>query len=267
MATNYELAMLMLPHLIRWAQGAWDTPHYCSDLSKIIHHNSNQIGAVLGVVQDILDDVAKESHKGNVPTLNCLVQNKETGIPSYGFEYVDKKYNSLSNAEKRAFARAENEKAHKYDWTWVIEKLGLKLNYCEQVLPVKYANVGEGEEHKAIKQYIASNPDMVGIKKVLGEGETEHLLLSGDRIDVFFRCKNNMHYAVEVKPSTSDDADILRGIFQCVKYKAVMDSERVWYGGNYENETVLVVSRELSERNKCVAVDLGVRYIERFKCI
>ena len=53
--------------------------------------------------------------------------------------------------------------------------------------------------------------------------ETEKGLPSGDSIDVSF--ENNGHWVgVEVKSETSDDLDILRGLYQCVKYQAVMES-------------------------------------------
>ena len=101
MATNRVLALRMFPHLIRWAQGAWNVPHFYSDLAASINHLSNQIGAPLGMVQDILDGLTSKHYKTNVPTLNCLVQSKTTGIPSYGFEYVAKRYNELSDEEKK----------------------------------------------------------------------------------------------------------------------------------------------------------------------
>ena len=41
MATVKDLAMKMIPVLIRWAQGAWDKPHYYSDLSKAVGYNSS----------------------------------------------------------------------------------------------------------------------------------------------------------------------------------------------------------------------------------
>ena len=268
MATNKELALQMFPHLIRWAQGAWNIPHYYSDLAACINHHSNQIGAPLGIVQDILDELASKHHKTNVPTLNCLVQSKKNGVPSYGFEYVAKRYNDLSDEEKKALAAAENKKAHDYDWSWVIDELNLKIipfqNNTEPFIFHKNSKGGEGAEHKAIKEYVMNHPTSVGIRLVKNR-EKEHPILSGDRVDVYFECGNKKHYAVEIKPSSSDEADILRGIFQCVKYKAVMDAERVRYGGNYENDALLVIAGTMSSENKQTAIDLGLKYIENFK--
>ena len=82
MATNKEWAMRMIPVLIRWAQSSWDKTHYYSHLSKAVGHKTNQIGSVMGLIQDILDELKEKYGRNNIPTLNGLVQNKGTGLPS-----------------------------------------------------------------------------------------------------------------------------------------------------------------------------------------
>ena len=44
-----------------------------------------------------------------------------------------------------------------------------------------------------------------------------------------------------------------------------MDAERVVYADNYDNEVLLVLGGSMSDVNKQIALDLGVRYIENFK--
>ena len=89
--------------------------------------------------------------------------------------------------------------------------------------------------------------------------------MSGDRLDVYFECKKKRHYAIEVKPKSSPEGDILRGVYQCVKYKAVMDAMRVVENDNYENNTILVIAGEMTDFVRQVANDLNVRYIEGFR--
>ena len=74
--TNREWALKMIPILVRWAQGAWDKPHYYSDLTAAVGHKTNQIGSVMGTIQDILDDLQKQTGK-KIPTLNSLVQQRK----------------------------------------------------------------------------------------------------------------------------------------------------------------------------------------------
>lgn len=268
MATNKEWALKMIPVLVRWAQGAWDKPHYYSDLTAAVGHKTNQIGNVMGTIQDIIDDLQKQSGK-KIPTLNCLVFSKSSDLPSDGFDYVIKNYSKLSPDSQKGEVRKLNLQAHLYDWNWVLDSLGLqpaKIFSSDDLSKMKttgHGVGGEGKEHKSIKEYICSHPESIGIKKVV-IAKTEHDILSGDRLDVYFECRGNKHIAIEVKPSSSPDYDITRGIFQCVKYQAVMDAARVADYGNYNNEVILVLAGVMSDKNKQLANDLAIHYIEQF---
>ncbi len=268
MATNREWALKMIPVLVRWAQGTWDKPHYYSDLSTAVGHKTSQIGKVMEIIQDSFDNLQKRTGK-RIPTLNSLVCSKSTGIPSDGFDYVIKDYSKLSLDSKKGEVRMLNLQAHQYDWNWVLDSLGLqpaKIFSSDDLSEMKKTNYdigGEGTEHNLIKEYICSHPESIDIKKVI-LAKTENTILSGDRLDVYFECKGNKHIAVEVKPSSSPEYDITRGIFQCVKYQAVMDAARVADYGNYENEVILVIAGIMSEKNKQLANDLAIHYIEKF---
>ncbi len=268
--TRRELALMMIPVLIRWAQTSWDKPHYYADLSAAVGFGSNQIGDVLGEINDIMDEVAKQSGK-TIPPLNALVQNKTTKLPSDGFDYVIPNYSKLSPASKAGEVARLNHRAHQYNWDWVLKELDLEpaILFTEKEVKAlekkSYVGFGggEGAEHKKLKEFVAMNPEMVGIKNVV-LAENEHGLLSGDSLDVYFELRNGNRVAVEIKPSTSPNEDVTRGIFQCVKYKAVMDAMRVVDYGRYENDTLLVVAGTLSEANKKLAKDLGIKFIEGF---
>ena len=227
MATNKEWALKMIPVLVRWAQGAWDKPHYYSDLTAAVGHKTNQIGNVMGTIQDIIDDLQKQSGK-KIPTLNCLVFSKSSDLPSDGFDYVIKNYSKLSPDSQKGEVRKLNLQAHLYDWNWVLNSLGLQ--------PAK----------------IFSSDDLSKMKS------TAHGV---------FECRGNKHIAIEVKPSSSPEYDITRGIFQCVKYQAVMDAARVADYGNYNNEVILVMAGVMSDKNKQLANDLAIHYIEQFNIL
>lgn len=126
-----------------------------------------------------------------------------------------------------------------------------------------YGTGGEGENHKRIKDFIYDHPEVVGIKD-FKEREKEYILLSGDRLDVFFKLDNGSSLAVEVKPSTSPDADILRGLFQCVKYKVIMDAEDKIHAKKNNNSSILVIGGSLSVENQIVRDTLGIKVIENF---
>ena len=71
--------------------------------------------------------------------------------------------------------------------------------------------------------------------------------------------------AIEVKPSISPDQDIARGVFQCVKYYAVMDALRNIECKDYEIEVLLVTAGNFSSQNKVLAEELDVEYVEGLK--
>ena len=96
----------------------------------------------------------------------------------------------------------------------------------------------------------------------------EYTLLSGDRLDVYFQLKDGTQVAVEVKSEISDDADILRGIYQCVKYDAVLKAERCVHcgkGDNYPVKVILVLEREMPMEKISVASLLNVCYKDNIK--
>jgi hypothetical protein len=272
MATNKEWARKMIPVLIRWARSSWDKPHYYSNLSEAVGHHTNQIGGIMATIQDILDNLSLQKQK-TIPTLNGLTRNKKSGLPSDGFDYVIENYSNLSEDSKMGEVNKLNYMAHLYDWDWVLNELQLEPDMIyvpdeiekKRVL-LKHGYGGEGAEHKALKNYVQQNPDKFGIKRVL-YSSTEKMLLSSDRLDVYFETQSNMHVAVEVKPQTAPEEDVMRGIFQCVKYKAVMDAERVADYGRYENEVILVIGGEMSLSNKQLASDLGIKYFDNVTTI
>ena len=91
----------------------------------------------------------------------------------------------------------------------------------------------------------------------------EHILLSGDRLDVFFELDDGQKIAVEIKPSTSPDADVLRGLYQCIKYKSILDAEDKVHGEKANNSAILVLGGELSPENRKVRDTLDIKVYEK----
>ena len=261
MATNQEWALKMIPVLVRWAQTSWDKPHYYSHLSAAVGHKTDHIGGILGIIHDIISELSAKTGR-DIPTLNCLVLYKSTGLPAYGFDYVVPNYSQLTDERKKIEVRRLCNLAHIYDWTWVLKELNLEEYRLNVDVGTFVGGGGEGEEHKQLKKYIAEHPRCIGVKKrEITKIEKEKLLLSGDKLDVYFECTNR-RVAVEVKPQSSFDGDVLRGIFQCVKYQSVMEATSVVDNSNCKNEVFLVVGGELSDSNRLIANELCINYIE-----
>jgi hypothetical protein len=154
-------------------------------------------------------------------------------------------------------------------WNWVLSSLGLSPSVIdtkasEEIIRSDkfYGSGGEGENHKRLKEYVYNHPEVVGIKG-FKKREMEHILLSGDRLDVFFELNDGQKIAVEIKPSTSPDADVLRGLYQCVKYKSILDAEDKVHGEKANNSAILVLGGELSPENRKVRDTLDIKVYEK----
>lgn len=261
---------LMIPVMIHWAKTGHNE-HTYGDLAHAIGKSKFLgIGHALYFVQQVLDNLSTKSCR-EIPTLNSLCKNAKTMLPSEGFEFVSPQYNDLDENGKRVFVKGLDSNAMNFPhWDWVLKELELKeaVPFTEEQLEAiknpRCIYDGEGEEHKALKYYICQHPESINYKDV-DFAETEHILPSGDRLDVYFELSDGTHVAIEVKPGISPDQDIARGVFQCVKYYAVMDALRNIECKDYEINVLLVTAGKISSQNKVLAEELDVEYVEGFK--
>ena len=86
-----------------------------------------------------------------------------------------------------------------------------------------HARRGEGPNHKALRLWIAKNPRRVRRAYANFETDTEVVLESADRVDVVYYGPAST-VVIEVKSLDSDELDLRRGVFQCIKYRAVMEA-------------------------------------------
>lgn len=262
-----------IPILIRWAQNGITNNHY-KDLNRELGYTTfSGIGHVLGCVEIVIKELsATPEFKGTpIPTLNALCTNSSTNLPSYGFEFVLKIYASLSKEEQRRIVSSYNDEALRYQhWDKVLKALCLSPSVAyskadeEKVKMGTFSKYSEGQFHKEMKAYIKEHPESIGLTNVTVRDE-ERVLLSGDRLDVYFQQKDNTRIAVEVKSRISPDEDILRGLYQCVKYKAILDAENKVHGDPYNSRVILVLEGFLSDSNYQVKDSLGVEVVENFK--
>lgn len=267
-----ELVSNAIPVLIRWAQSGITTNTY-GDLSQELGRprNFRYIGEVLGKVETVLRCLRKDLAQKDIPTLNALVNKTgKTDLPSSGFVFVSKGYEKLPIELKKVVTEAYNQKAIEYqNWDLVLQALCLKPSVAmsekdeKSIRCGKYSRGGESPQHKALKEYIFTHPDSIEVRNVV-KSDTEFILLSGDRLDVYFEQKDGSRIAVEVKSKISDDADILRGLYQCVKYKSILDAENKTHGVFDSTRSVLVIEGSLSESNRQVKNSLGIKVIEGF---
>lgn len=87
------------------------------------------------------------------------------------------------------------------------------------LLKNKYGNGGEGENHKALKIFIANNAKLLGIDKVL-KVDIEHTFASWDIVDILIESVD-YDYTIEIETNI-----VMPGCHQAIKYRALRCAEK-----------------------------------------
>ena len=264
-----ERARKTVPLLVRQARAGM--PIYYSYLAEELGMpNPRNLNYVLGSVGKSMASLSNVWSE-KVPPLQCLVVNKGTGLPGDGIGWflLDKEgFAELPLRQRRAIVDAELQHIYAYSrWGEVLQALSLKPVQTDFSPILESAahyvgGGGEGARHLALKRYVAANPTAIGLSARTPFGETELPLPSGDCLDVSFRHKG-VWIAVEVKSAISPQADIVRGLFQCVKYRAVLEAVQLAEDRPQNARAILVLETQFPERLVALRNLLGVEIVEK----
>lgn len=247
-----QRARAALPLLVRQAE-AGNTIFYSDLADELGMPNPRNLNFVLGSIGQTMENLSKSSGK-HVPPIQCLVVNRATGFPGEGIGWFlekPKDFVALPKGKQRALVKAALQQVYAYPyWHDVLEHLNLQPAGAavipqNQNTPSGFGG-GESPAHKALKEYVALHPDIVGLHPDVDDGETEAPLLSGDSLDVSFTTPE-LWVAAEVKSRISDALDIQRGLFQCIKYKAVMQAQALAEARHIDVRVVLVLEATLPQ--------------------
>jgi hypothetical protein len=205
---------------------------------------------VLGSVGQALKALSR-SWKENIPPIQCLVINKNTGLPGEGIGWFitnKQDFRKLSRKQQRLLVEAELQKVFSYQkWPEVLSAFGLaptSEDYSKILSKAQeFRGGGESENHKRLKNFVALHPELISLPNG-AFGEVEYSLPSGDSLDVLFKHKADW-IGVEVKSEISNPQDIVRGMFQCVKYRAVIEAYQAVMALPQSARTVLVLEHSL----------------------
>ena len=262
-----ERARRALPILVRQAK-AHQTMFYGELAAELGAPNPRTMNYPLGAIGQALLDL-KRTWGRPVPPIQALVVNRATGLPGDGIEaYAPSAadFKKASRQERQLIVREMLLEVFTYpDWDLVLEALELRPTSGPPLPPVsevvRWGGGGEGAEHHALKNAVAQNPDWVGLRKRLRPGETEAPLYSGDLLDVLFE-DSRQRTAVEVKGRSAPRSDIVRGLFQCVKYEAVLNAEARVSGLRRDCEAVLALGGVLPRDLVDLGHTLGVKVFQ-----
>jgi len=265
-----ERARRALPLLVRQAQ-AFQPITYSDLASELGMSNPRTLNYVLGAIGQALKRLAVD-WAVDIPAIQCLVVNKHTGLPGEGVGWFITSlddFKKLNRKQQRNIVQAELQRVFAFNrWPAVLEEFGLKpkpLDY-RTILHQAASFVGGGESthHRALKEFVAGHPDVIGLPSSVGPGETEHPLPSGDCLDVFFQDHDDF-VAVEVKSSLSNTADVVRGMFQCIKYRAVMEALQATRGLAQNARAILVLQGEVPAELIPMRNVLGIEVVEKIE--
>lgn len=204
-----------------------------------------QYGKPAGMIGEALIETGLEWGK-SIPPINAIVVNEKTQLPGVGVDYYLKlpgqsegSNMALSQNKKRELVLEIHKQIYEYEhWDKILEEYGLKpiklgiddedkdTSKIAQPRRSGWSDEGESQEHKNLKEYIANNPQAVGLPTNTPRGRMEYRFGSADTADVVFGTEELGYLGVEVKSKISNAADLNRGVFQAVKYQALLQAEQ-----------------------------------------
>lgn len=203
-----------------------------------------------------------------IPPITVLIVNGDTNLPSEGVDgflgrYVSKSTTDhLTESNRVAMIQRATDEVYAYPrWREVAAYFGVEVATPENQ-PIQLedppARLGaESEAHQRLKEHVAAHPELFRRWGEFGKGQIEFRLLSGDEVDVLF--ENDDHVlAVEVKTADVPVGELTRGIFQCVKYRAVLRAMHDVEGKLTRIDVLLVAPQSLSDSQQQAAKRLQI---------
>lgn len=266
-----QRARITLPYLVRLAKAGQNI--YYSDLAQEINiSNPRNLNYILGAIGNALLKLGERTNT-EIPPIQCVVINKRDELPGEGIGWFisPNDFNNMTKSQKKRIVETQLTKIYTFQkWDWVLQALELKplnVNFQNEIIEIKMKKGyggGESESHKRFKEFISRNPTAVGLNSKLSDGIVEYILPSEDTIDVLF-IDNNLKIGIEVKSNISDSNDIFRGIFQCVKYKHLIEAEQIINNELPNSRVILALQGELPSSFITAKNLLGIEIIDNIK--
>ncbi|CAE6807298.1 hypothetical protein [Paraburkholderia domus] len=272
---------LLVAHVLAQRDGVLVTVTY-SALAEMLGRRDKHgkpfprgLGHVLGRVTALIEQASSQWPE-RPPLLTAVVVHSATtgpkaGLPGSGVGNVWPGYELLSRDDKRARVGIEYQRILAFGSRWNEILRLANLPPVEPPLGAGQGSTGAGgwaggesEAHKAMKRFVLENPEFFDVPAG-GFSQEEYALRSGDKIDVMFK-SDRLWVGVEVKSRTSDGNldDYERGLYQVVKYTAVLEAQARIDQPNSppEVKVLLVLESKLPEVHRALATALRVRYFE-----
>ena len=263
----HECARAALPLLVRQAT-ARSQITYGSLAKELGMPNPRNLSYPLGSIGDSLIQLDEEWKQPiPIPQIQTIVVRKDKKLPGPGISEFLSSFAELTSEQQQELVKGKQREVYAYRrWGDVLRALGLEPVASNAESLVEAARVfiggGESEDHRRLKEYVRAHPKIIGFQHTC-EARVERSLPSGDALDVSLESQQYWT-AVEVKSAKSREGDLVRGLFQCVKYKAVMEAVLAAEGKRNDKDVdaILAVEGKLPSDLLPIAHSLGVQFVE-----
>ena len=231
--------------------------------------NPMNLNDVLGAIGRTIEMLHESL--GTIPPIQFLVVQKKSGVPGVGIsadvsDIPD--FKGLSLRQKRLLVDQRHAAIYAFPrWNDVLLATGLEAPPpATEDEPLQRASSygfggPESAAHKALKELIAASPDLLGLRAKVLATSIEYPLPSGDSVDVLVEARD-LWIAVEVKAGGAPEHEILRGLFQCVKYRALLRAVAGVRRLETEAESILALGGTLPAALLGVRNSLGIKVVE-----
>ncbi len=272
-------AFRALPILVRQAKAR--QPIFYSDLAdELGMPNPRNLNYVLGKIGHEMKLLNRRKIVPDVPAIQCVVINRATGLPGEGFHGFirdQKKFAKLNAEGKRAVLKEMLSDVFAFqDWDEVLAYYGMQpaspvnstgsIDRASKRTRYGRGGGGEGEEHRRLKEAIHRNPGKLDIVEVFrrNEKKMERALPSQDTMDVSLMNDRDW-IGIEVKGRSANETEVIRGLFQCIKYEALMFAELKSRQLDLRVRTILALGGEFPDNLIGLRNTLGVEVIDRLQ--
>jgi hypothetical protein len=265
-----QRARAALPILVRQAR-AQEPINYTSLALELGMPNPRNLDYPLGTIGESLIQLGAEWNQ-KVPPLQCLVINKSTGLPGEGVEWGVpelKNFAAMPARVRRILVDQLLADIYAFGrWRSVLEALHLE-EPAPAIPPPQLSMAGKGggpesEAHIRLKNFTANNPSTLGLNNTYPRVKVEQRLPSGDCIDVFFENERES-IAVEIKTANADPLEIVRGLFQCVKYQALLKAIANVEQSDRDRRAILAIGGLFPSHLIPLKNTLGIEIVDRLE--
>jgi hypothetical protein len=263
MATKQDLARNAWPVLVAFAR-ARRTITYGELSKEFIGGAPVGMGKPLGIVRN-------EAVSRGLPMINSIAVGRD-GVPADKWYHDWNFYSFQANEEKRRLLSEEQRKVFNFlGWDSVLIDLKISPEQArrDELPPPRAYGSGDDEspEHKRLKEIVRQDPSLLRIMSVTN-ATTEFPLPSGDEVDVYVEATDSPRFhVIEVK--VNDPAEIRRGVYQAIKYRAVATAWKNLDLGTNEvvahlvttirvEDEILTLAREYEIQTHVVSMGLGM---------